>query len=106
MKTGVVSLYKDGSRQFEPGVIVCACHDSDHSMIYQKSEDLTPIETREVYLSFCMDPDRKFWARVKNAFRYIFKKERFGTHGEIILNDINISGLEDIVNFITRKDDI
>lgn len=103
MKTEKIGEYPDETPMYEPGVIVCSCHDANHSIIYKKWEDLTPIETREVYLSFCMDPDRRFWARVKNAFRYIFRKERFGTHGEMIIDKTNISGLEDIVNFIKEE---
>lgn len=100
MKTEKISEYPDETPKYEPGVIVCSCHDANHSIIYQKWEDSRQILPKEVYLSFCMDPNRSFWKRVINSFRYIFRKERFGTHGEMIIDKTNISGLEDIVNFI------
>ena len=98
-----VSTFGDWA-DYEPGVIVCDCDDSDHSLIYQKwEEDHDGRKIKEVFLSFCLEPNRTFWKRLKNAYKYLFKKERMGTHGEIILTKRNISGFEDIVEFLKEE---
>ena len=98
-----VSKFEDLA-DYEPGVIVCECASTDHSLIYQKWEEHFGDESvREVFLSFCLDPDRNFWKRLKNAYKYLFKKERMGTHGEIILTKRNISGFEDIIEFLKEE---
>ena len=71
-----VSKFED-SADYEPGVIVCECASTDHSLIYQKWEEyFGDKNVREVFLSFCLEPDRNFWKRLKNAYKYLFKKER------------------------------
>lgn len=102
MKTEKRDVSKFGDwADYEPGVIVCDCHSTDHSLIYQKWEE--PFGDREVFLSFCLEPNRNFWIRLKNAYKYLFKKERMGTHGEIILTKRNISGFEDIIEFLKEE---
>lgn len=88
----------------KPEVIVCACHHTDHSIIYNKWEDKK--HGNEVFLSFCMSVEGNFWKRLANFWRYVIKKERFGSHGEICINESNIDGFKDIVNFIQPKTDV
>ena len=93
-----MNKYPDGTIKYDPELILCNCGHSDHSIIYHKWDD--PKYGREVYLEFCMNPDHRFLTRFKIAFRYLFKKERYGSHGEINISSENIKGFKDIVDFI------
>ena len=105
METKNVSKFNDGSLEFEPGIIVCACHDHSHSIIYNKFEDINKNgeKTREVYLDYHFLPCDGFFKRVKKALKFIFKKNDIELFDELIINEKNVSGLEDIVNFIKQK---
>lgn len=109
MKTEVLRYNADGSVDYEQGVIVCACNDFDHSIIYWKQEHphpvLSDVTEREVYLGVSLKSGYNFWERLKYAYKYLFKKERYGMYGEILVDKENISGFEDIVNFINEDDE-
>ena len=102
MKTAVIKTFPNGVEKYEAGILICECSDPDHSLIYQKwdEEDKTK---REVFLRYCLDPDRSFWRRLTAFWRYVIRKERYGTHGEIILTKRNISGFEDIIEFLKEE---
>ena len=93
-----METYEDGSIKYDTEIIVCECDYTDHNMIYTKFDD---SETgKEVYFEFCLNPDNRFFRRLKLAFRYLFKRERTGNYGEIIITKNNMKGFEDIVNFL------
>lgn len=96
-----MNRYPDGTIKYDPELILCDCGHSDHSIIYHKWDDKE--YGREVYLEFCMNVNHKFLERLKIAFRYLFKKERYGSHGEINISSENIKGFKDIVNFLESK---
>ena len=109
MKTEVMRYYENGSVDYEQGVIVCDCNDFNHSIIYWKQESPIRAEPevmdRSVYLGISLCSYNNFWQRLKIAVKYIFKKEvRGGMYGEICISKDNVSGLEDIVNFINETD--
>lgn len=109
MKTEVIRYYENGSVEYEQGVIVCDCNNFNHSIIYWKQEFPIRAEPevmdRSVYLGISLYSHNNFWQRLKTAFRYIFKREiRGGMYGEICISKDNVSGLEDIVNFINETD--
>ena len=43
MEAKEVGKWKNGGSEFEPGIIVCACHSHDHAIIYNKFEDINNI---------------------------------------------------------------
>ena len=105
METKEVGKWKDGCSEFEPGIIVCACYFHDHAIIYNKFEDIEKNgeKTRQVYLDYHFLPCDGFFKRVKKALKFIFKKKDIELFNELIVNEKNISGFEDIVNFIKQK---
>lgn len=107
MKAEIIKYNNDGSVEYEHGLIVCDCNDFDHSIIYWKHEypnyNLPDSMEREVYLGVSLHSHNNFWERLKLAFKYLFKKEQ-GMYGEIIISKDNLSGLEDIVDFINEND--
>jgi hypothetical protein len=109
MKTEPRKYNEDGSAEYDQGVIVCDCNYFDHSIIYWKQEyplrSEPDVMEREVYLGVSLCSYDNFWTRLKSAFKYLFKKERFGMYGEILISRDNISGLKDIVDFINNEED-
>jgi len=108
MKTEVRKYNEDGSVDYEQGVIVCDCNDFDHSIIYWKMEfpthSVPGVMEREVYLGVSLSSNNNFWNRLKLAWRYLFKKKTCGgMYGEICISKENLSGLEDIVNFVNGE---
>lgn len=80
-------------------VIVCACHDVNHSMIYET--DVIDGE-KQVYLSIHLNKI-PFHKRIVYAIKYIFgHQSSFGAFDEIIINKNNIQGFEDIVKYINK----
>ena len=109
MKTEAVITFPNGTPKYEAGVIICDCGNSDHSLIYRKwkaDKEWDPSDKDEVFLSFCLNTNRSLWRRIKTAWKYLFKKDVRGSHGEIIINKDNVSGLEDIVNFLKENNEI
>lgn len=100
MKTKIVDYYPDGDPKYEPGLIVCECGDTNHALIYTKWLDTKPSKTKEVYLEYCVRPSINFWERLKLAWRFLIKGKDYVYDGAVIINKNNVSGLEDIVNFI------
>lgn len=109
MKTEVIRYNKDGSAEYEQGIIICSCNDFDHSIIYWKNEwpthSVPEVMDKCVYLGVSLHHHNNFWERLKLAWGYLWKKEKYGSmYGEIIIDQDNVSGLEDIVNFIKESD--
>lgn len=77
--------------------IVCACHDVNHSMMYET--DVVDNE-KFVYLSIHLNKV-PFHKRLIYAIKYIFGHQNsFGAFEEFIIDKSNIQGFEDIVKFI------
>ncbi|WP_286846608.1 hypothetical protein [Proteiniphilum sp. UBA5463] len=107
MKTEITGYDLSGCPEYEHGLIICECNDVDHCIIYKKDVsqwDGTEIRENHVYMNVSLASRNNFFERLKLAFQYLFKKERYGgMYGEIIISKDNISGLEDIVNFINDQ---
>lgn len=95
-----MKTYSDGSIKHDSEVIVCECNDTNHNIIYTKFEDSKT--GKEVYFDFCLNPDHRFFKRLKLAFRYLFRRERTGVYGEMIITKNNVKGFKDIVDFLNE----
>ena len=70
-------------------LFICDCGDVGHQFILQYFEDPSfDDEEPELYLSIHLNQSCSFWEKVKNAFRYLFSRDRsrFGDFDEVILN--------------------
>ena len=105
MEAKEVGKWKNGGSEFEAGIIVCACHSHDHAIIYNKFEDINNMgeKTRQVYLDYHFLPCDGFFRRVKKALSFVFKKKDIELFDELIINEKNISGFEDIVKFMKQR---
>lgn len=110
MKTEAIRYYSDGTAEYEQGIIVCNCNDHNHSIIYWKQENFLNVNNieKEVYLGVSLMSRNTFWERLKLAFRYLFRRSKSGKpenmYTEFIISKDNVSGLEDIVNFINDEE--
>lgn len=74
-------------------VFWCRCNSNEHHVIvfYDPEEDWA-------VLSVHLTPIPNIWARIMLAIKYIFGyKSEYGHYAEIILDDSNISELQDIL---------
>lgn len=87
------------------GVILCTCSDAEHQIVYSKFEDEHNGKiTKEVFLHIFLS-DTVWYKRIFKGLKYIFGyKCRYGHFTEIIVDDTNVHGFEDIVDYINGKE--
>ena len=87
------------------GVILCSCSDSEHQIIYSTFEDgFNGKLHREVFLHIFLT-DTVWYKRIWKGLKYIFGyKCRYGHFTEIVVDETNIKGFEEIVDYVKFKD--
>ena len=76
-------------KDFEPVMVKCACNSSDHiALFYFNSED------KEAYLSLQMSNHKGIFGRIREAIKYVFKKEcKYGHWDETLLDEAKLLNL-------------
>ena len=83
-------------------VIVCACHNTEHSIIITKNENKN--YDNDVYLSIHLIPERNIFKRIKNAIKYIFGYRcKYGHFDEIVLNKEHYDKIQEIADYLKSK---
>lgn len=82
----------------ETQLILCACHNSEHQMIFMKDEEDNLIYV-QVHLT-----KKTFWKRFKYGIKYIFGyQSRYGAFDEIVLDKSHASYFIEIVEFLKNN---
>ena len=84
-------------------LIECACGDPEQLLVFDFFE-YESDRTIEVYIM--ANWHLSVWQRIKNALKYIWKKESFIYADAIMINSKNIQQLEEWVKFIKEKNNI
>lgn len=87
----------------EKQVIDCACHSSEHIILFTKDSDFED-NYKCVYMHYFLQ-DTVWYKRVWLGIKYIFGfKSRYGHFGEFIIDENNIDKFKEIVEFISPNE--
>lgn len=82
-------------------IILCKCHNSEHQIIFKWFDD--EIIGGQVYVDILINPEYKWWKRIKEAIKYIFGyRSRYGMFDEFILDKKDVPKLEKIVEYLKK----
>lgn len=71
-------------------ILVCACNDVEHCMIFSYDEDFFSVN---IHLK-----KRSFWARLVYAVKYIFgRQSKYGAFQEVLFEEKQINDLKAII---------
>lgn len=74
-------------------IFICKCHSLEHQVTFWYDE-----EDKELYLEVHLT-NKRFFSRVKSAFKYIFGyKSRFGDWDEFLFKDEDLVKLKEYLN--------
>lgn len=75
-------------------ILICKCHSPEHQIIFHRLDG-------DVYMDVLLNPEWKWWKRVREAIKYIFgHKSNYGMFDEVILKREDADKLQDIVNYL------
>jgi hypothetical protein len=77
----------------ERHLIECNCLSAAHLLIFDFYED----DFGEIDVYFTDDWRAPFWQRVKNAFRYVFKRDPYYNSNTIGVGKDNVADLEGVI---------
>lgn len=79
-------------------ILICKCHSPEHQIIFRRIDD---DDDKEVYMEILLNPEWKWWKRVREAVKYIFgHKSDYGMFDEVILKREDADKLQNIVNYL------
>jgi len=85
----------------KPELFICACHSTDHQLIFLPFEDKEHGNEVFVHVHLVSQP---FWKRLRHGIKYIFgHKSRFGDFDEMILNKDHAKQLLEMSRFLDKE---
>lgn len=86
------NLMKNKKLGIERHFIECDCINSEHLLIFDFCK-----EWNEIDVYFTDSWRDTFWNRVKNAFKYVFTKDRYYLCNTVAITKDNIKDLEEVI---------
>ena len=92
-----------GSHTKHEEIIICACHSTDHQIIFLYDDD---PDWEDVYVHIYLSQSRNFFERLWYGLKYIFGyKSKYGEFDEIILKPQDYIKLQNVVDKLKKEHD-